>query len=216
MDASVTPSGSGDHARLEAAATFISDARLALAFLNHARYFTLKRVFGVSREQANLLTFVLALGGLDVTAAGVRRVARAPYQLSGSDTLMGGFLLREGAFGIAGQSARRVPLAGGLLVTAMLGSLAVPELRKAAHRTLEAQQRVREQRIRIHRAERDTRGASSVGAPCPYLTGTPVGRGPPRPTRGPRIGQCRHPARVFAPICAPTYNLPKPCAAARF
>src|SRR5512133_3775250 len=54
---------------------FVSDTRLALGALNYARYETLRRVFGVSREEANLLTFVLALGGTD---AATRRAAGSP------------------------------------------------------------------------------------------------------------------------------------------
>jgi hypothetical protein len=40
---------------------FLADSRLALAVLNHLRYQALNRAFGVSRDQANVLTVVLLL-----------------------------------------------------------------------------------------------------------------------------------------------------------
>ena len=43
----------------------LADSRLTFAVLNDARYRTLNGVFGVSREQANLLTFVLLVGAAD-------------------------------------------------------------------------------------------------------------------------------------------------------
>ena len=40
---------------------FLADARLALAVANHLRYLTLEKTLGISREQANVVTVVLAL-----------------------------------------------------------------------------------------------------------------------------------------------------------
>src|SRR5512133_3244270 len=102
---------------------FVSDTRLALGALNYARYETLRRVFGVSREEANLLTFLLALGGTDAGLRGARQAVRVTRKLSRADSAMGGFVLRGAVLGITGQSARRSPLFGTLLAAAMLAGL---------------------------------------------------------------------------------------------
>src|SRR5512133_3798435 len=91
---------------------FVSDTRLALGALNYARYETLRRVFGVSREEANLLTFLLALGGTDAGLRGARQAVRVTRKLSRADSAMGGFVLRGAVLGITGQSARRSPSSG--------------------------------------------------------------------------------------------------------
>jgi hypothetical protein len=139
---------------------FVGDARVAAAVLNQGRHLALTRVFGVPREQANLLTFVLALGAASGASATARRVVRKPLALSRSDAGMGGILIREGVFGIAGPAARKVPLAGTLLTVAMLGAL-LPGLRRTVHGIQAAELRVRRQRMSVYTAAR--RAASDRG-----------------------------------------------------
>jgi hypothetical protein len=134
-----------------AARVFISDVRLAAAVLNEARLIALRRTFGVSRQQADALTFVLALTAADATLRTAHRVTHAGLPSRG-DTAMGGFLLREAALGIAGPGARKVPFAGAFLAGAMLAGIALPELRRAAHGLREAERRVRTQRMRVYAA----------------------------------------------------------------
>src|SRR6476646_8591703 len=81
---------------------FLADSRLLFIVLNQLRYLALRRVFGVSREQANLLTLVLVIVGTHGTLTTARRVVRAPLQLSGMDAAIGAFTVREGALGVAG------------------------------------------------------------------------------------------------------------------
>ena len=131
-----------------AARVFVDDARLAAAVLNEVRHLALKRAFGVSRQQADALTFVLALTAADATLRTAHRVTHAGLPSRG-DTAIGGFLLRETALGIAGPGARKVPLAGVFLAGAMLAGIGLPELRRAAHGLREAERRVRTQRMRV-------------------------------------------------------------------
>src|SRR4051794_26242637 len=134
MDATAA-SGASTRAAAEsefgAGRLFLIDSRIAFAVLNQARYFALNRMFGTSREQANVLTAVLA-----VTAAGAayesgQRMLRAPLRVSGADMAMGGFALREAALGVVGPGYRNVPGLGALVAFALVGSLGVPRLRRA-------------------------------------------------------------------------------------
>jgi hypothetical protein len=137
---------------------FITDARLAFALANHLRYAALQRAFGTSREQANALTFVLALGALEVTHQTARRVFRfRPVRVSGTDAAMGGYVLREAALGIAGPPGRELPMFGTLVTAAVIGRLGLPGLRRAARGLRTAEQRVRLERIERYLAARRAR-----------------------------------------------------------
>ena len=148
MDATAVSNGRG----ISAGHVFLSDARLAAGVLNQARYRSLSRVFGVSREEANLLTFVLALGAAGAAHETARRIVRGPFRWSGSDAALGGFLVREAGFGIAGPAAREVPLFGTLVAVAMIGGLGIPQLRRGLRGIRATEHRVREQRMRIYGA----------------------------------------------------------------
>jgi hypothetical protein len=139
-------------AGVSSVSAFLSDARLALTVLNELRCLALRRAFGVPREQANLLTFVLALGAAEATYDVARRFLRHPWPLDGTDTAITAFLVRESGFGIAGPQARAVQLGGILIVAAAAGSLTLPGLRRAVHSLHAAEQRVGEQRRRIYGA----------------------------------------------------------------
>src|SRR3954451_6878670 len=150
MDATAA-SGASPRAAAEsefgAGRLLLTDSRIAFAVLNHARYFALNRMFGTSREQANVLTAVLV-----VTAAGAvyesgQRMLHAPLRVSGADLAMGGFVLREGAIGVVGPAYRSVPGLGALVAFALVGRLAVPRLRRATRDLRAAEVRVRARRI---------------------------------------------------------------------
>ena len=133
-----------------AARVFLADSRLALTILNEGRHLALRRMFGVSRQEANALTFVVALAAADGTMRTARRVAHvAP---SPADTAIGGFLVREAALGVAGPGARAFPFAATLLAGAMMAGVALPELRRAVRGIRAAEHRVRERRIRAYSA----------------------------------------------------------------
>jgi hypothetical protein len=126
---------------------FLADSRLALGALNYGRYQALNRVFGVQREQANLVTFVLLLSAGPPAVAGLWRAVRAPLAMAtGMNAAVGAFALREATRGVAGPGASEVPHVEALLALAVAGGLAIPQLRRALRAVREAEHRVREQR----------------------------------------------------------------------
>jgi hypothetical protein len=154
MDATAVPPTGAGAPGVSAERAFVSDVGVALAVLNWGRYQAMMRVFGVPREQVNLLTFVLALGAGDATYTAVQRI-RHPWRPSRLDTGIAGSLIREGAFAIAGPKAREVkwflPLIG---FAAVAG--ATPGLRRALHRIHVAEQRVGQERMRFWGAAQQT------------------------------------------------------------
>jgi hypothetical protein len=139
---------------------FLADSRLAWLLLNHARYAVLHRVFGVSRDQANLLTFVLALGGAETAYLAARRVVHTPH-LEDQDVGVAAFALREVVLGVAGPSARAVPGFAPLVVLGVAGGLALPHLRQAVHNLRASEQRIRVRRMRRYSAARRAGAGSS-------------------------------------------------------
>ncbi|HEY6692397.1 MAG TPA: hypothetical protein VI006_06070 [Solirubrobacteraceae bacterium] len=133
-----------------------ADSRLALAVLNHLRYRALNRVFGMSRDQVNLLTVVLLLSAADGAYEAARRISGMRLRVSGAGAGFGVIALREAVLGVAGPSTRQVPGAGTLLSLAILGGLAAPTLRRTAHTVRAAEQRLRatEERVRRERIRR--------------------------------------------------------------
>jgi hypothetical protein len=128
---------------------FLADSRLALLVLNYARLAVIRSVFGVSREQANLLTFVLALGAAETAYATASRVLRTPLRVREAHVGIAALALRETALGIAGPAARETPGFGPLLAVGVLGGLALPAVRRVT-RAL----RDEERRTRLRRASR--------------------------------------------------------------
>jgi hypothetical protein len=126
---------------------FFADARLYAAVANHVRYRAIQKVFGVEPEQVNLLTFVLALT-LANGAAGVAKFVLQPIHVSGSAAGTAAVLLREGAYTVAGPTARQIPGFGSLALLALAGGLALPHLRRAAAGARAAEHRVRLERER--------------------------------------------------------------------
>ena len=134
---------------------FLTDSRLVLAVLNHLRYQALNRAFGVSREQANVVTAALLLGAADGAYEAARRITGTRMRVSGTDAALGAFALRGAALGVAGPGARAIPGFGSLVAFAVLGGLAAPGLRRTAHRMRAAEERVRRQRISRYLAAQD-------------------------------------------------------------
>jgi hypothetical protein len=134
---------------------FLTDSRLVLAVLNHLRYQALNRAFGVSREQANVVTAVLLLGAADGAYEATRRITGVRPPVSRGDAVVGAIALRDAALGIAGPSARAVPGFGTLVALGILGGIAAPGLRRTTQRMRAAEQRVRRERIRRYTAARD-------------------------------------------------------------
>lgn len=134
---------------------FIADSRLAFGVANYARHQALNRVFGVPREQANLLTLVLLLSAGPPAVAGLWRAVRLPLAMAtGANAGVGVFALRTATRGIAGPAASEVPHFEALLVLAVAGGMAMPQLRRAFRGARKAEHRVRQQRERMYAAAR--------------------------------------------------------------
>jgi hypothetical protein len=135
---------------------FLADSRLACAVLNHLRYPALNRVFGVPRDQANVLTVVLLLSAADGAYEATRRVTGMRPHVSGTDAAAGAIAMREASLSLAGPSVRAIPGLGALVAFALLGGFAAPALRRAGRRVRAGQQRLRaaEQRMRGERSKR--------------------------------------------------------------
>jgi hypothetical protein len=147
---------------------FLTDSRLVLGVLNHLRYQALNRAFGVSRDQANVLTVLLLLSAADGAYETARRMTGMRLHISGTDAAFGAFALRGAALGVAGPGSQAIPGFGTLVAVAMLGGLAAPGLRRAAQRMRAAEEglraaeeRVRRARIRRYLAARDRVPASA-------------------------------------------------------
>src|SRR5690349_5526368 len=113
-------------ATISAERAFLYDVRLVLAVLNQARYPLFRRVFGVSRDQVNLLTFVLALSVAGATLDALDHFIHHPWPLDGADTAIAAYVVREAGFGIAGPEVRKAHLFGALIAAAAAASLALP------------------------------------------------------------------------------------------
>jgi hypothetical protein len=138
---------------------------MALAAANHARYGTLRRVFGVEREQANLLTFVLLATAGPPTAAAVWRAVRAPLAVAtGLNAAVGAVALRAATGGLAGPSAREVPHYEALLMLAVAGGFALPQVRRASRGLRETERRVRQRRERMYGTARTAMRRERPGA----------------------------------------------------
>jgi hypothetical protein len=133
---------------------FLTDVRLALGVTNQLRHQALHRVFGTSREQANVLTAILLLSAAEGTYEAARRIGG--MRISGTSAAFGAVALRDAALGVAGPGVRQLPGGGTLLAVAILGGLAAPSVRQAAQRMRAAEQRLRdvEQRVRTERIRR--------------------------------------------------------------
>jgi hypothetical protein len=139
---------------------FLTDSRLVLTVANHMRHQALHGVFGTSREQDNALTFVLLLGAAHSASETARRIRG--MRLHSVDAGIGTMLAREATLGVGGPGAQAIPGFGALVAFALLGGLALPGIRRMAHRLRLAEKRVRSARIARYVALRQ--GARSVAA----------------------------------------------------
>jgi hypothetical protein len=156
MDATaVSGAGAARRSDFGTGRLFLADSRLALSAGNYARHKALNRVFGVQREEANLLTFILLVSAGPPLLAAAWRAVRAPLAIAtGTNAGVGAFALREATRGIAGPGAGEVPHVEALLALALAGGLALPQLRRASRGVRAAEHRVRQQRQSMYGAAR--------------------------------------------------------------
>lgn len=143
-----------------------TDLRVASMLLNDTRYRTLHRVLGLSREQANLATLVLALTAAGGAHEKIRHLAAGPAMPSSTALVFGNASLRGLMLRIAGPEAGATPLFGSLLVLALLGHPTRRALAAAIHGMRSSSKRmsgdfhhrygylVDPGHLRLHRAQR--------------------------------------------------------------
>lgn len=109
----------------------LSDLRFVYVLLNEARYRAMARLFGVSRDQTNLVSLVVLILLTEKLRSSLERLsAGRPTRVDG---LITGALAREALSGVAGPLSRKDPLYGTLLLIAFLTSGAHPRVRRAMH-----------------------------------------------------------------------------------
>ena len=110
-----------------------SDLTTVALLLNEVRYRAMGRVFGLSREQANLATVVLLLGVSAATRETAVKALKAPSGPSVPDVALGLGVMREALQGVAGPSFDKTPLFGTLLTLAALAHISRPVASRTMH-----------------------------------------------------------------------------------
>jgi hypothetical protein len=108
------------------------DLRGGMLLLNEARCRTVERMFGVPRDQVNLTTVIALLLVAEQLHRRAERLKPA-RRASVADFAIGGGAIRESIYGVAGPASRDTPLAGTLIVIAVLGGLVRPPLVRSFH-----------------------------------------------------------------------------------
>jgi hypothetical protein len=136
----------GVNPKFGAGRLFLADARLALGVLNHLRYLTLEKTLGVSREQANVVTVVIALTAGELLHEATKALPH-PHLPAPENVALAMLGASNAVHGVAGPGSREIPHFNALLGFAALGGLAAPGI--AAYRRARAtERRVRTERIR--------------------------------------------------------------------
>ena len=115
------------------ASLFPSDPRTALVLLNEARHRAVRGVFGVRRDQVNLMTLIAAATLAEVVHTQSRRVRRGLRGPTRADVILADGLLNALGRGIAGPSSREIPFVAALIGTAAVGTVAARVLQHSAH-----------------------------------------------------------------------------------
>lgn len=109
----------------------VGDIRTASLLVNAARHRIIGGLFGVPREQENLLTLVAVLTMAGWTQRRIERLMRTPPEAG--ETLLGAASLREVLCAVAGPSSRETPMTGTLLAIAVAAGAASPAVIKSVH-----------------------------------------------------------------------------------
>jgi hypothetical protein len=109
-----------------------SDIGVIYLLLNEARYRTLARLFGVSREQANLATLVFVAVLAEAARARAERLRGLPGP-SRSDIAVGGAAVRELGYMVAGATLRETPMFSTLVAIAVVWKLSGPVVTRSLH-----------------------------------------------------------------------------------
>lgn len=120
-----------------------TDAELAFVLINEARYRALNRVFGCTREQSNVITWVLLLTLAQDLSHGWQIIKSGPPIPPAVDELFGVVCVREALSSAAGPEVRDTPQLGNLLLAAVVLGSATPVLIRSVRAARAASHRVR-------------------------------------------------------------------------
>ena len=118
---------------LGGARLFPSDPRAAFVLLNEARCRAIQGVFGVRRDQVNLMTLIAAMTLAEAVHSQTRRLRRGLRGPTRADVILADGLLNALGQQIAGPSSREIPFFAALVGTAAFGTVAARVLRRSAH-----------------------------------------------------------------------------------
>jgi uncharacterized protein YcfJ len=111
---------------LSGAQLLVSDTRTTLLLLNHARKQVVVRVFGVSPEDANVVSAIGLLVIADAAHKATTRVLKSPRAPTLEDELMAGASIRALVGAIAGPAIDETPGLGTLITIALVGRAVGP------------------------------------------------------------------------------------------
>ena len=111
---------------------FPSDPRAAFVLLNESRYRTIQGVFGVRRDQVNLMSLVAAMTVAEAVHAKTQRLRRSLRGPTRGDMILGDAFLNGLGQQIMGPSTREVPFLAALIGAAAVGTVAVRVVRRSA------------------------------------------------------------------------------------
>lgn len=110
-----------------------TDARVALLLLREIRGRVCEGLFGVSRDDSALVTFIALATLAHAVRNSVHDAITAPGAPTWNDAVIGVGALKEGAHWIAGDWSRDVPVVPALIVAAVIGQHLRPWLRISLH-----------------------------------------------------------------------------------
>ena len=108
-----------------------ADVRAGAVLANEARHRALERAFGISRDQANLLTVILILTALEQLQDQADNVVHGPGGPTRADGVLGAALFRELVYDLGGPDSRETPLFGSLVLLAVIGGMTGPAVRRS-------------------------------------------------------------------------------------
>lgn len=109
----------------------VTDLRVGFMLANEARYRTLERLFGVRRDQANLLTLVVLGMLLQATHDKADQWLRGIGGPTRADAVLGAGVFKELLCEVGGPASRDTPAFGTLVVVGLVGGMSGPALRRS-------------------------------------------------------------------------------------
>ena len=128
---------------LSSARLFLGDSIIALGLLNEARHRTIQGVFGVRRDQVNLMTAIAALTLAEAAHQKTERLRSGLRVPTRGDVILADGLLNALGRGIAGPYARETPFFTALIGAAAVGAVAARVLQHSSRDIKAASHRIK-------------------------------------------------------------------------